>query len=261
MSKSSDAVMELLPRTSVYRKPTFSGVYLNFNSFVPISYKRNLVRCLFHRANRICSPEHLQTELEFLRNVLRHNAYPDHFITKHQVNNSVKSPTVEKKPIFLRLPFYGDGPAARLRQRLSTAVCKVFYAAKPVFLFSTTPIPVASPKDRLPTASSSSVIYSFLYGCGTAAYIGRTMRSLQERSREHVPRWLERGLQGRCNSSITEHLLACACDRSTLLSRFSVLTRCRSDLLLRITEALYIKHQKPNLCKQKENVLDLRLPW
>lgn len=247
--------------TSVYRKPTFSGVYLNFHSFAPVSYKKGLVRCLFYRASRICSPECLQAEFDFLTDVLKRNSYPAYFILKHQANTSVKSPTVERKPVFLRLPFYGDGPAARLRQRLSTAVCKVFYAAKPVIVFSTTPIPVASPKDRLPSTSSSSVIYSFCCGCGTAAYIGRTSRSLQERSREHVPRWLERGQQGRCNSSITEHLLACDCDRTALHSRFTVLARCRNDLILRITEAMYIKQRRPNLCKQKEHVLDLRLPW
>ena len=164
-------------------------------------------------------------------------------------------------PVFIRLPFYGDSAASRLRQRLSATVCKVFYAAKPVTLFSTTPIPVASPKDRLPTASQSSVIYAFNCDCGAAAYVGRTARSLRVRSKEHIPRWLERGLQGRCNSAITEHVLDCDCDRSNLLSRFTILARCRSTLLLRITEALFIRRNEPNLCKQKENVLDLHLPW
>ena len=146
-------------------------------------------------------------------------------------------------PVYIRLPFYGDAPASRLRQRLSAAVTKVFYAAKPVTIFSTTRIPVASPKDRLPTTSQSSIIYAFNCGCGAAAYVGRTARTLRERSKEHIPRWLERGLQGRCNSAITEHVLACDCDRSTLHSRFTILARCRSLLLLRITEALFINHQ------------------
>ena len=111
------------------------------------------------------------------------------------------------------------------------------------------------------TRSRILVIYAFSCDCGAATYVGRTARSLRERSKEHIPRWLQRNLQGRCNSAITEHVLACDCDRSTLHSRFTILARCRSTLLLRITEALFIKRNAPNLCKQKENVLDLHLPW
>ena len=32
--------------TSVYRKPTFRGVYTNYNSFIPLIYKTGLVRTL-----------------------------------------------------------------------------------------------------------------------------------------------------------------------------------------------------------------------
>ena len=35
--------------TSVYRKPTFSGVFTNFESFIPKSYKYNLLFTLLHR--------------------------------------------------------------------------------------------------------------------------------------------------------------------------------------------------------------------
>ena len=34
--------------TSVYRKPTFTGLFTNFHSFVPLAYKRSLVCCLLH---------------------------------------------------------------------------------------------------------------------------------------------------------------------------------------------------------------------
>ena len=39
--------------TSVYRKPTFSGVFTNFESFIPISNKYN--KTLLYRAVRLCS--------------------------------------------------------------------------------------------------------------------------------------------------------------------------------------------------------------
>ena len=41
--------------TSIYRKKTFSGVYVNYNSFLPRDYKRGLISTLLHRAYTICS--------------------------------------------------------------------------------------------------------------------------------------------------------------------------------------------------------------
>ena len=32
--------------TSIYRKPTFSGVYLNIKSYLTETYKRGLINCL-----------------------------------------------------------------------------------------------------------------------------------------------------------------------------------------------------------------------
>ena len=41
--------------TSVFRKPTFSGVFTNFDSFIPISYKHGLVNTLIFRCFKISS--------------------------------------------------------------------------------------------------------------------------------------------------------------------------------------------------------------
>ena len=41
--------------TSVYRKPTFTGLYTNFSSFIPYKYKVNLVKSLLFRSYKICS--------------------------------------------------------------------------------------------------------------------------------------------------------------------------------------------------------------
>ena len=41
--------------TLVYRKPTFSRVFTNFGSFIPKSYKCNLLFTLLHRAFKLCS--------------------------------------------------------------------------------------------------------------------------------------------------------------------------------------------------------------
>ena len=42
-------------KTTVYRKPTFTGQYLNFDSHHPYSVKHGNARCLQHRAQTISS--------------------------------------------------------------------------------------------------------------------------------------------------------------------------------------------------------------
>ena len=49
--------------TSVYRKNTFTGAYMPWNSFCPTSRKTNIVSCLVRRAINICSNTTLDDEL------------------------------------------------------------------------------------------------------------------------------------------------------------------------------------------------------
>ena len=42
-------------KTTVYKKPTFSGLYTKWDSYTPTKYKRNLINNLLHRAHQICS--------------------------------------------------------------------------------------------------------------------------------------------------------------------------------------------------------------
>ena len=62
-----DVLVEKSPSkiiTSIYRKPTFTGQYLRWNSFSPRKRKTNLILILTHRALAICSPERLPSELD-----------------------------------------------------------------------------------------------------------------------------------------------------------------------------------------------------
>lgn len=250
--------------TSIHRKKTWTGVLLSFHSFVPISYKRSIIRSLFSRVVRLCSAEYLREELNFLYKIFIDNAYPPYFIDKYKITDCPNKPqvlTVERKPIWVRVPFYGDQQATYLRLSLNRIVCQNFPAAQLRIIFKTTSIPIRSPKDRLPNACSPFVVYRFLCGCGSA-YYGRTSRGLAVRSREHVPKWLRQGLQGRSRSAVTSHLLECNfLDSVDLSQNFSVVCCARNDRLLRILEALHIKRFRPDLCKQKDLIIDLLLPW
>ena len=41
--------------TSIYRKPTYSGIYSHFKSYTPLIYKRGLISCLIFRIFHLCS--------------------------------------------------------------------------------------------------------------------------------------------------------------------------------------------------------------
>ena len=62
----------------MYRKPTFTGQYLNFNSHHLYTVKKGLVRCLQHRAKTISSDtDAYQEEMISLRHNLHRNNYPE----------------------------------------------------------------------------------------------------------------------------------------------------------------------------------------
>ena len=69
-------------QTSVYRKPTFSGVVTNFESFLPIPYKYNIVSTLLHRGFMTCSSSYrtLHFEILKLKQIFRSNGYPKNFV-------------------------------------------------------------------------------------------------------------------------------------------------------------------------------------
>ena len=69
--------------TSVFRKETFSGVYTNFISFIPLEYKLCLVHTLLNRCfNLSCDFLKFHHEIDKLKKILSKNTYPQKFIDK-----------------------------------------------------------------------------------------------------------------------------------------------------------------------------------
>ena len=101
--------------TSVYRKPTFTGLFTNFHSFIPLTYKRCLVSCFIHRIFNLClSYENFHIQLEVVRNLFKLNGFPSHMferITRRFLDNTFdlkpSVQTVPKKIIYFCLPFTG----------------------------------------------------------------------------------------------------------------------------------------------------------
>ena len=67
--------------TSIYRKPTFSGLYPKWNSYVPKQFKTGLINCLLNRAWKKCSNFDLfHQEIKFFKSTLAANGYLSNFL-------------------------------------------------------------------------------------------------------------------------------------------------------------------------------------
>ena len=98
--------------TSVYRKPTFTGQYLRWESFSPTKQKTNLILTLVHRALMICTKSKLNKEIKHIKNILLDNGYPesiiDCYISKKIAQFSMpKRFGPEKCLVYLRVPWIG----------------------------------------------------------------------------------------------------------------------------------------------------------
>ena len=66
--------------TNIYRKSTFSGDYVPYNSYSPMRQKLNLISCLAYRAMKICSEKYLETELSNVERIFATLGYPQDII-------------------------------------------------------------------------------------------------------------------------------------------------------------------------------------
>ena len=115
--------------TSVYHKPTFSGVFTNFGSFIPKSYKCNLRFTLLHRAFKLCSSfECFHQEIDKLKTIFEINGYPkslvDFCIKKYLDKVFIKKEVVlkaSKKELICVPPFLGK-KSMQLRTRLVNSI-------------------------------------------------------------------------------------------------------------------------------------------
>ena len=78
--------------TRVYRKPTHTDLYLQWDSHHTIAAKYSVVSTLHHRAKAVCSTQQLLDEEEYhLQKVLKENKYPNWALNR--VKNKIKAPT------------------------------------------------------------------------------------------------------------------------------------------------------------------------
>ena len=247
--------------TTVYRKPTFAGQYIPFQSFCPLSQKINLISCLVFRAFKICSKKLFDEELDKIKSIFGALGYPTHVIRKAISNTITKFEKPIKQgpnkcPVYLRLPYLGR-EAIALESNVKNIVNSTFRSVQlRISYFTRKPLNGIC-KDTTADHEKSNVIYKYRCHCDSV-YVGRTSQRFHIRRDQHVTKslrtWMQTGVNKPTNrgSAIAEHLLnnpECANNYSD--SNFSIISKARNEYHLNVLESLFIKTLKPNLCKQQ----------
>ena len=146
--------------TSIYRKPTFTGYYIRWNSFCPMKRKTNLISSLVHGALVICSKSTLQNELSNIHSILINNGCPEAVINAvitKKINQFYRVTQLGSKkcPVYLHLPWLGN-VSMRYEMQIKTAVKRCCFAVEPCIVYT---------KDVLPAFHQSDIVSNF---CATA---------------------------------------------------------------------------------------------
>ena len=182
---------------TVYRKPTHTDQYLQWDSHHHLSAKFSVFQTLSHRASTVCSnPELLQKEKEHLRKALTNCKYPKWALDKvekrlnrssRQVidggNNNFQSANHEVQNKGNIVIPYTQGLCESIKK-----ICGRYGIQTHFKGGRTIKNLLVSPKDKDPMVNQSGAIYWYQcwdLGCDDE-YIGETSRTFCERYKEHL---------------------------------------------------------------------------
>ena len=242
--------------SSIYRKKTHTGVFMNFTALVPRKWKFGLILCLLNTAKTICSTEnYFNDEVSKLRKMFSANNYPMAFFDqalekflKKQNSPILDSSTSSSEPsgITFSIPFVGEASHKFSKQVVSLIKSTFELDVLPVFT-SNKIGQYFSLKSSTPFALTSNVVYKF--SClrdADCSYIGQTKRHLMTRVNEHVV------LSGSSKSAIKKHIKTCPIcyNKNFDFNNFEVLKKCKTPFDTKIAEALFIRKFRPKINKQ-----------
>ena len=215
-------------RLTVFHKKTYTGLLLNYFSFVPDSYKYGLYKKLIDRMYRINSTwTSFDIDLKSLKQVLPKNQYPLSIINnviktylQNAINKtntgstSVEMPNIERR--YFELPFMGM--YSKVIQNKIEKICKRFCKNVKVKLVFTSDklSQTFSYKDSYPSVLDSKVVYKFVCASCNASYVGQTHQHLTTRIDEHFGKDINSHIYQQLISS-SDYLNACSRDCFTIL--------------------------------------------
>lgn len=188
-------------RTTVYRKPTNTNRYLNFESNHNISVKTGVVKSLYDRAKTICSDrDSFEKEKLFIKNVLKDNKYPNDFIErsfrKFENRNQNRSEN-NLDVVNLVIPYIPNISNKIRRLGKNFNIRTIFKTNNTVRSFLTNVKPFNNEQN------TKNVVYKIPCHCGKC-YIGETSRPVSVRYKEHQDLIRRRDFN---KSRIAEHII------------------------------------------------------
>ena len=243
--------------SSVHRKMTFSGVYSNFNSFMPDTYKRGLVSTLLYRAYMISSSfGSLHEEIEKLKKIFSKNGYPSKFVDRciYSFFNKLYEKkklihTVPKLDLMIVLPFLGTTSWKVKNELIKTFRKNVpFCNLKVVFKTGNRLSSFFPFKDKFPKSLLSGVIYKYTCAKCNLSYVGCTKRFWEKRLEEHthVSGLTGKPLQGMIIYAPMQHVRS-GCHVKVSRENFEIIGYEKDWYLLQLKESIIISTTRPKL--------------
>ena len=177
-------------QTKVYRKPTHTNQYLQWDSHHAMSNKCSVISSLLHRAKDICSNKDLLEEEQMqIQEALSTFKYPAWAIKRMKVKTSTprnsNNSNKDNKPIcksYIIVP-YNEGLNETFKN-----ICKRYGIQVHFKSGKTIKDELVAPKDQDHIIRKSGIIYR--YKCNrlecNEEYIGETDRTFGERFKEHL---------------------------------------------------------------------------
>ena len=172
---------------TVYRKPTHTDQYLQFESHHPLIHKLGVIRTLFHRANTTVTEEHeIKKEKDHITSALHKCGYPS-WAFKKALNKDDTQPTNNanqqtSKGTQVTIP-YVAGLSERIKKAMKTHGIRTSF--KPHSKLYNQLVHV---KDKTPKERKTNIIYGVKcqknHDC-REAYVGETKQSLKARMYQH----------------------------------------------------------------------------
>lgn len=255
-----------LIETSVYRKTTNTDLYIHWDAFAPMQWKKSTLIMLIKRAFIICSTYELrQKELEHIRHVFCDiNGYPKSFVNRMiqqeliRYNNPTQPDSTttgnelidadDVETVHLSIPYagkHGEKLLNKMRKNLDNALPTT---VKPIITFNSNKlVNNFNIKDKTKFEHNNNLVY--ICKCPnkncTASYIGETKRRISERIIDHNKRDKK--------SHILKHSRK-EKHRHVWVQDFKILNKnYKSNIKRKISEALFIKSHKPCLNVQEKS--------
>jgi hypothetical protein len=249
--------------TSVYRKPTFSGVYTHYDSFLPSKYKTGLVTTLLFRAYSISSSwTAIDDQIRVITSCMIRNGYPDHilcrltnaFLNGLHTKKQPQEPSMTKN-LQIVLPYLGTF-TRKAEIKIKKSVQQFLPSCNITFVYraATRLRTIFAFKDKVPSYLASGIVYKFTCGGCNATYIGESVRHAKRRYCEHmgISALSGKPLQGQSSTNVRDHIKRCNAFSS--LENFKIICRDSNETNLRIKESLFISKDSPDINVQGNSI-------